>query len=162
MLERLQKLLRAFSPEAPARPRLVFDESDHRVAAAGLLVHAMKADGVRSPAEQDRLELILRERFSLDEGETADLILAADARDREAVDFNGFASIVKRAYNDQGRRRILEMMWEIAFADGSLHEFEDNLVWRVADIVGVPEADRETIRRTVAKAHGVTLPEIDA
>lgn len=162
MLERLQKLLRAFSTEAPARPKFVFDETDHRVAAAGLLVHAMMADGVRSPAEQARLESILRERFSLDEDETTDLILAADERDREAVDFHGFASIVKRAYNDQGRRRILEMMWEIAFADGALHEFEDNLVWRVADVVGVPEAEREAIRVAVAKAHGVILPEIDA
>ena len=51
MLDRLQKLLRAFGGGS-AKPKFVFDEGDHRVAAAGLLVHAMNVDGVQSPLDE--------------------------------------------------------------------------------------------------------------
>lgn len=161
MLERLTKILRAFSGEAATRPKFVFDEDDHRVAAAGLLVHAASADGVRSPSEMARLQSLLQERFSLEEAEVRALIEAAVQQNREAIDFNTFTSVVKRAYNADGRRRIVEMMWEIVFADGTLHEFEDNLVWRVAETIGVSEADREDVRRRVAGKRDILLVETD-
>jgi len=157
MLERLNRLLLAFSSDAKTRPKFVFDEGDHRVAAAGLLVQAMSVDGVRSPSEVERLHSLLRERFSLDERETSALIDAADRQNREAVDLNAFTSVVKRAYNEHGRRRIVEMMWEIVFADGALHEFEDNMVWRAAELIGVPTAQRMQIRLNVAQSHGIDL-----
>ena len=71
MLERLTKILRAFSGEAAARPQFVFDEDDHRVAAAGLLVHAVNADGVRSPSEMTRLQGLAPGAFLARGGEVA-------------------------------------------------------------------------------------------
>ncbi|WP_448950427.1 tellurite resistance TerB family protein [Labrys neptuniae] len=159
MLARLQKLIRGFAPGGPARPRYVFDEADHRVAAAGLLVYAMNVDGVQSPVEKARAAALLQERFALDEDETRALLAAADERNRDALDFNDFTGVVKRAYSQEGRQRIIEMMWQIAFADGSLHEFEDNLVWRVAEALDVPAAARAAIRNRVAVQNDVLLPE---
>lgn len=159
MLARLQKLIRSFAPGGPARPRYVFDETDHRVAAAGLLVYAMNVDGVESPAEKTRVAALLQERFSLDEDETRALLAAAGERNRDALDFNDFTGVVKRAYNVDGRQRIVEMMWEIVFADGVLHEFEDNLVWRVAEALDVPAVARATIRSKAAAQNNVLLPE---
>ncbi|MDQ0467934.1 TerB family tellurite resistance protein [Labrys wisconsinensis] len=155
MLDRLHKFIRTFSSEGRAKPRIVFDENDHRLAAAGLLVHAMNSDGVESPVERRRLASLLKERFSLDDEETRALIAAADMRNREAIDFNAFTDVVKRAYNAEGRKRIIEMMWDMAFADGVLHEFEDNMVWRVAEILEVPATQRILIRKKVAAARGV-------
>lgn len=157
MLERLTKILRAFSGDDDARPKFVFDEDDHRVAAAGLLVHAVNADGVRSASEMARLKSLLQERFALEDGEVGALIAAADQRNKEAIDFNAFTGVVKRAYAPDGRRRIVEMMWEIVFADGTLHEFEDNLVWRVAEILGVSEEERVAIRRRIASQRQIDL-----
>jgi uncharacterized tellurite resistance protein B-like protein len=161
MLDRLAKLFRSLSGDGPARPRMVFDRDDHRVAAAALLVHAVNADGVRSDSEMAELEVLLKERFGLDDREVADLIAAADQRDRESLDFGAFARIVRRSYNEEGRERIVEMMWEIVFADGSLHEFEDNLVWRVADMIDVGEEARGAIRRRVAAARGIAVSDAD-
>ncbi len=159
MLARLQKLIRSFAPGGPARPRYVFDETDHRVAAAGLLVYAMNVDGVQSRAEKARASALLQERFSLDEDETRALLTAAGERNRDALDFNDFTGVVKRAYNLEGRQRIIEMMWEIAFADGALHEFEDDLVWRVAEELDIPAPARAAIRSKVAGSNNVALPE---
>jgi uncharacterized tellurite resistance protein B-like protein len=159
MLARLQRLIRGFAPGGPAKPRYVFDETDHRVAAAGLLVYAMNVDGVQSPAEKKRVESLVQERFSLDAEETRALLVAAGERNRDALDFNDFTGIVKRAYNAEGRERIIEMMWETVFADGVLHEFEDNLVWRVGEALGVPVTARNAVRGKVAQHNGVTLSE---
>ena len=42
------------------------------------------------------------------------------------------------------------MMWEIVFADGRINEFEDNLMWRAADLLGVSSRDRIALRQRVA------------
>ena len=32
---------------------------------------------------------------------------------------------------------ITSMMWEVACADGQLHEFEESMIWRVSRLLGV-------------------------
>jgi uncharacterized tellurite resistance protein B-like protein len=51
--------------------------------------------------------------------------------------------------DEEGRKKIVEMMFQVAYADGSLSEFEDNIVWRAADLMHVPSRERVTIRRRV-------------
>jgi uncharacterized tellurite resistance protein B-like protein len=53
---------------------------------------------------------------------------------------------------------MVEMMWEIAFADGRVGEFEDNLLWRAADLLGVSAHDRIELRHRVASQRGVQEP----
>ena len=47
-------------------------------------------------------------------------------------------------------RRIVEMMWQLVYADGRLNEFEDNVIWRAADLLGISSRDRIALRRQVA------------
>ena len=68
----------------------------------------------------------------------------------EAVDLYHFTSLLNRTLDDAGRRRMIEMMWEIAFADRRISEFEDNLIWRAADLLFVPSRERIELRRAVA------------
>ncbi len=131
-------------------PEKSFEEDDYRLAAVALLVHVAAADGVTDDLERRRLKALIEERFGLDDAATARLIARAEQSDREAVDFYQFTSILKRALDDGGRRKIVEMMWEIAFADGELHELEDNTIWRVAELLGVSARDRVLLRQRVA------------
>ena len=62
------------------------------------------------------------------------------------------ASLINRSLDEEGRRRVVEMMWEIAYADGHVSEFEDNLLWRAADLLGVSARERIELRRQVAGA----------
>src|SRR5215469_10861973 len=52
--------------------------------------------------------------------------------------------------DEEGRRRMVEMMWEIVFADGQVDEFEDNIVWRASDLLGISARDRIELRHQVA------------
>jgi uncharacterized tellurite resistance protein B-like protein len=52
--------------------------------------------------------------------------------------------------NEEGRLRIVEMMWELVYADGEVSEFEDNVVWRAADLLEVSSRDRIDLKHRVA------------
>jgi uncharacterized tellurite resistance protein B-like protein len=126
-----------------------FADDDYRLAAAALLVHVCTVDGDISAAERTRLHDVLKHRFDLDEAGTARLIDAAIAADNEAVDLYHFTNLINRSLDEDGRRRMVEMMWEMVFADGQADEFEDNIVWRAADLLGISSRDRIELRRRV-------------
>ena len=127
-----------------------FGPDDMRVAAAALMVHVATLDGDLTPAERAKLHDLLKTRFKLDDKTTEELIDAAVAADDEAVDFYHFTSLLMRMMDEEQRRRIVAMMWEMAFADGNISEFEDNVMWRVADLLGVSNRDRIEPRREAA------------
>ena len=127
-----------------------FEENDYRLAAAALLIHAATIDGGMTGAERDKLRVVLKSRFALDDAATEELIDVSTLAENEAVDLYHFTSLINRSLDEQGRLGIVEMMWEIVFADGRMNEFEDNLMWRVADLLGVSSRDRIAIRRRVA------------
>jgi uncharacterized tellurite resistance protein B-like protein len=127
-----------------------FDDHDLRVATAALLVHAATIDGTMSDAELDRLRSLLKQRFELDDAAAGKLIEQATVADEEAVDLYHFTHLLSGSLDESERLRLIEMMWTIAYADGTASEFEDNLIWRVADLLGVSSTERIALRHRVA------------
>jgi uncharacterized tellurite resistance protein B-like protein len=154
MLNLLKDFLADFSDGAKQPHH--FDDNDYRLAAAALLVHIMTVDGEVSPAEQAKLRIVLQNRFSLDDAQTDELIAAATEADQQAVDLYHFTRLLNRSLDEEGRKRMVEMMWEIAYADGARTEFEDNIVWRVADLLGISSRERIELRQRVAAARSGT------
>jgi uncharacterized tellurite resistance protein B-like protein len=134
------------------KPAGGFGDDDFRVAAAALLVHAAAIDGEISDAERGKLRSLLRQRFELDDTATGELIERATAADEKAVDLYHFTRLLNDALDDNERLRMVEMMWTIAYADGAASEYEDNLIWRVADLLGVSSTERIALRHRVAAA----------
>lgn len=147
MLDSLKNFLSelAGGEKHPAR----FEENDYRLAAAALLIHASTIDGSMTPVERDKLRTVLKARFALDDAATEELIDAATAAENEAVDLYHFTSLINRTLDEEGRLGIVEMMWEIVFADGQVNEFEDNLMWRAADLLSVSSRERIAARQRV-------------
>lgn len=132
------------------KPAELFAPNDYRLASAALLVHAATIDGAASDVENTKLRAVLKTCFDLDDAATGELIEQATAAEQEAVDLYQFTSLVNRSLDEQGRLRLVESLWQIVYADGRINEFEDNLIWRVADLLGVSSRDRVEIRRRVA------------
>lgn len=128
-----------------------FAGDDPRVAAAALAVHAIAIDGVVDESERGRLRTVLSQRYQLGHEETEALIDEARRRDLEAVDLYTFTSVLKRSLDEEQRAEVVEMLWRLVYADGEVHEFEDNLVWRVAELLGVSARDRMLLRKQVAE-----------
>ena len=135
-----------------------FDDNDSRLAAAALLVHALNIDGEISPIERARLHAVLKYRFNLDNAATDELIDDATVVEGEAVDLYHFTSVIMRSVNEEGRLRIIEMMWELVYADGQVSEFEDNVVWRAADLLGISSRDRIELKHRIAGRQPASAP----
>src|SRR5262249_32909980 len=129
-----------------------FGEKDLRRAAAALMVHVASLDGDLTDAKRDKLHAILEAQYGLDRAATDELIAEATQDDREAVDFYHFTSLLMRTLDEAGRLRIVEMLWEMVYADGNVTEFEANVMWRVADLLAVSSRDRIALRERVAAA----------
>ncbi len=131
-----------------------FADNDYRLAAVALLVHAATIDGEISPSERDKLQSVVKRRFSLDDALAGELIDKATAAEHESVDLYHFTSLLNRVLDEEGRGRVIEMMWEIVYADGRRDELEDNLLWRAADLLGVSPRHRIELRQRIAKQAG--------
>ncbi len=142
--------LRRFLNEAATRQTsLPAGEEELRLASAALLFHVIAVDGEVTEDERSALTAILETRFGLDDAGAAELIGAAENADDEAVDLYSFTHVLKAALEPADRERIIEMMWRLVYADGTVHEFEDNVVWRVAELLGVSSEDRIRLKQLV-------------
>ena len=141
----------SFLKELPgAGTRVAGDEEDPRVAASALLYHVMNADGVRQDAEWERFKSLLAETYAIGGAELEALAEAGERADNEAIDLYAFTHVLKRHLDADQRKAFIGMMWDLVYADGELHELEDNVVWRVAELIGVEQRDRVEARRMAA------------
>ncbi len=154
MLAKLKQMIDGFTGEGTGDKQRSID--DRKLAAASLLVHATLVDGDLHPAEQHKLKELLQSNYQLTETETAELIELATREENRAVDLYGFTRRLTRELKPEERLNIIEMLWEIAYSDGVLHEFEDNLIWRVAELMHVAPRERIRLRQKVSARLKIT------
>lgn len=128
-----------------------FADGDYRVSAAALLVHAAAIDGAVSDVERERLHRVIMQSFGLDDAATDELVAKASDVERDSIDLYHFTAQLNRSLDEAGRARMVEMMWQIVYADGAVSEFEDNLIWRAADLLGVSRDERIALRERVSQ-----------
>lgn len=120
-----------------------------QLAEAALMYHVIAVDGVIRDEERARMTELLSEQFSLGDEETKSLAIEAKTAEQEAIDLYKFTSILKRALSEEQRIKIIEHLWEMVFADGILHELEDNVVWRIAELLAVDSRNRVLLKQRV-------------
>jgi uncharacterized tellurite resistance protein B-like protein len=131
-----------------------FEDGDYRLAAAALLVHVATLDQDFNDEERAKIKDALVDRLEVKREEAEELVEAALEADRKAVDLYHFTSVLNHALDDDARRRVIEMMFEVAFVDGKLSEFEDNVVWRASELLNVSPRDRVELRKRVREQKG--------
>src|SRR5438046_8701039 len=158
MLDGLRQFIAdVVSPHAP--DHRAFDDSGYRLTATALLIHVRCLDGEPSDAERSKLHSLIESRFGLDPGTADQLIASARLVEGEAVDLYHFTSVIMRQVDEEGRLRIVEMMWELVYSDGQVSEFEENVVWRAADLFAAPSRERIEIRLGATAQTSVTGPD---
>ncbi len=109
-----------------------------QLATAVLLVEVMRADATLGPAERASVLAALKRKFDLAEDELARLLELAETTAHGATDFHAFTSALNDRLNHEEKVRVVEAMWEVAYADGELAAHEQHVLWRVADLLHVP------------------------
>ncbi|MBE9555544.1 MAG: TerB family tellurite resistance protein [Proteobacteria bacterium] len=125
------------------------DKAELRLAAAALLVEAAKLDGAFDGMERVRIASLLKDRFGMESADVAELIEAADEETELAGGLYGFTKEVRANFDNDERVSMIEMLWEVAYADGSLHDFESNMLRRVAGLLYVTDRESGEARKRV-------------
>lgn len=154
IIDRLQALLKGLA--APANGP-VFDESDPRLAVAALCVQVMESDGVVRESEQAQLRTLLADQYGLEGGELDALIAAGREAGNEAVDYFRFTSELKRHLDEDQRRELIGLLWDMVYADGQRSEMEDHALWRISELLGVSPRERiEERQKAALRAENIT------
>jgi uncharacterized tellurite resistance protein B-like protein len=144
VLDRIRKLLAA--PDAEPKRR-----DDLQVAVAVLLVEAARMDDTFDAHERAMIEHLLEHKFQITHEETRELIALAEQTADKTHQLHPFTRMTVERMEPKRRIRLIEMLWEVAYADGKLDPDEDVLLRRVAGLIYISDEDRVAARQRVLK-----------
>jgi len=153
MLGPVKSLITTLVGEAGAQSRS--KNNDGRLATAALLFRVATVHSGMSIVRKNKLHAILKSCFTLDDPATDQLIKDSAEIDRTAIDLYHCTRQLSKVLDDQGRRHVIQMMWEIVCADGNANALEDNIIWRAADLLGVSSRQRIELRQRVSADRAV-------
>lgn len=148
MINRVKALFRDRGG-APETRSAGHSHEELQIAAAALMVEAAQLDDDFDARERAKIRDLVTERFGLGREESESLIEVAEERVAGASQLHGFTRVVKGAFNQEERLELMEMLWEVAYADGELHHLEASLMRRLAGLLQVPDRDSGAARKRV-------------
>jgi uncharacterized tellurite resistance protein B-like protein len=116
-------------------------EHQLHLATAALLIEMMRVDDHCKPEEVEVLAAGIRRTFGLSELETTELIRLAEEEAQDAACYHAFTSLINKGFTKQQKIRVIEMLWEIAYADNELEMYEEHLVRKISDLLYVKHSD---------------------
>lgn len=154
MINRIKALVRGHGGRSDETgPRRDFEEL--QVAAAALLVEAAEMDANFDATERARILDLVCARFALSEPESKSLVELARQRVTDSSQLYGFTRVVKDRFTHEERVELMEMLWEVVYADGALHDHEASLMRRIAGLIFVSDRQSGTARKRALKKLGL-------
>jgi uncharacterized tellurite resistance protein B-like protein len=154
MINRIKEL---FSPTATVKPDV--GHADVALNAAALLVVAALQDASFGPEERAHIETLITRRFDLAPDEVRELIAEAEVRVVESAQILPFTRAIKDHFSHDSRIEMVEMLWEVVYADGVLHDHEAALMRRIGGLIYVSDRERgEARKRALSKLKVAAKP----
>jgi uncharacterized tellurite resistance protein B-like protein len=151
----IKRLKQFFERLDSADAALAADVDTTRLSAAFLLVEAACQDGTFDAAERETIERLLRQRFQLDADTCAELLAEAEAAQAHAVQWQRHTRAIVDRFDEAERVGMIEMLWEVVYADGRVDDYEANLLRRVGGLIYVSDRDRGEARKRVEARLGL-------
>lgn len=154
MLKTLKDLFDSLLPP-PAGSAPQTAEHTLQLATAVMLVEVMRADATFHPGEREAVHAALRDKFNLSDDEAQCLTELAQTTAHGASDLFSFTSRINDHFDMPQKLRMVEHLWRVAYADGHLSEHERHVLWRVADLLHVPQGAYVHARMRAQQAAGI-------
>jgi len=130
-------------------------QDELQLAAAALMVEAARLDGAFDAAERAHIATILQARFELDGDETQLLIDTAVGTVDAIPEIYGFTRTIRDHFSHDERIAMLQMLWEVAYIDGGLHDYEASLLRQVAGLLYVTDQESGAARKRARERLGI-------
>ena len=142
MLDVIKKLL-----SGNALPEEQDEEQQTRAAVAALLVEAGRMDQDFSGDERRVVAELLTSRFELTKEAVDELIDEANRSASESAQYFPYTHRINQAMDPEQKSEVIEMLWSVAYADGHLDPYEDQLIRQIAGLIHVTDRDRMVARK---------------
>lgn len=149
MIDRLKAWLTEGQEEGPS------DRDGLQLAVAALLMDAAQVDGQLEEQEREVVRRLLERRFGLTPGRAGALAAAAERQAERSIQLFGFTRLINERLSRARRIELLEMLWEVAYADGFLDPLEDSMLRQVGGLVDVSDHERGEARFRVLRRLGI-------
>lgn len=142
MIAKLKQFLNAhMHAETPEEKQRHLD-----LAAASMLLEVVYADEVLSPEEEQLLPKVMQETLGLSATDAQDLISEAKGRQREATSLYEFTNEINDAFSLEQKQNLVLAMWQLAYADGQLCQYEDQIIRRMSDLLYLKHSELIQLR----------------
>jgi uncharacterized tellurite resistance protein B-like protein len=131
----------------PAVPGRRHGADELQIAAAALLVEAAQMDDDFAAAERAKVLELVTERFALNREESESLLAAAEKRVAHSSQLHGFTRVVNKAFDRAERIELMEMLWEVTYTDGALHDHEASLMRRLTGLLHINDRESAAARQ---------------
>ncbi len=118
-----------------------------QIATAVLFLELAYADFELAPAEEEKIRKSLRAFFDMEDGDLDDLLLLAREKREQRDDIWLFTDTIKKNWPHATRVRVLEMLWQLVFADGHMDIQEEALMRKLTNLLGLSHGDMIMARR---------------
>jgi uncharacterized tellurite resistance protein B-like protein len=117
--------------------------SEHslQIATAALLIEMMRADAEISRDEEITITDTIRAKFKLTDAETAELLQLAEERIWKSTGYFEFTSLINKGLSQEQKIKVIEQLWDVAFADAILDKHEEYMVRKIAGLIHVSHKD---------------------
>ncbi len=111
------------------------------LAAATLMIEVSRADHDTDASETATVLRALREQFGIGEQDLDEILRLAEREARDATDLYQFTRLVNDNFDPGRKSELIRAMWQVAYADGKLHHYEEHLIRKVAELTYVPHSE---------------------
>lgn len=117
------------------------DDHSLQIATAALLIEMMRADSKASDEERSTIATAIQSKFELTEAETNALLKLAEDEIWKSTGYYEFTSLINKGFTYKQKLKVIELLWEVAFADTELDKHEEYMVRKIADLIYVEHKD---------------------
>ena len=126
-----------------------------QLAVAALLMEAAQVDGHLGEPERAAVQRLLKRKFGLSAEASQALTATGERQAERSIQLFGFARTINERVPRERRVEFIEMLWEVAYADGTLDPLEDSMLRQVGGLIDVPDQERGAARQRVLRRLGI-------
>jgi len=136
-----------FKKENSKSDTVSFEPTELQIAISKILVRTAKIDDEFHILEEQKILELLTKYFSLNDEDSKNLMELGISEEKSATDLYAYTNTIKKSLELNERKKIIEMMWQIIVTDDNFDPYENNMVWRVAELIGISTRERVQIKK---------------
>lgn len=137
IMKLINQVVSAISAPATSEADAGRREAALRTATAVLMLDVARADHVFDDSEFTRVLDLVESHFGMAPEDAALLVNVADEKAENLTSLYEFTQLLHDNLEESEKARIVAMLWQVAYADGTLDKFEDSLVLKISDLLHV-------------------------